>query len=39
MFTNDDETANNLKMIANQGQKVKYYHKITVGAEFFCSNF
>ena len=29
MFTNDDEIANNLKMIANHGQEVKYYHKIT----------
>ena len=29
IFTNDDEIANNLKMIANHGQEVKYYHKIT----------
>ena len=29
MLTNDDEIANKLKMIANHGQKVKYYHKIT----------
>ena len=29
MFTNDDEIAKNLKMIANHGQQVKYYHKIT----------
>jgi UDP-2-acetamido-2-deoxy-ribo-hexuluronate aminotransferase len=29
MFTNDDEIAKNLKMIANHGQQVKYYHKVT----------
>ena len=29
MFTNDDEIAKNLTMIANHGQEVKYYHKIT----------
>ena len=29
MFTNDDEIAKNLKMIANHGQEQKYYHKIT----------
>lgn len=29
MFTNDDEIAKNLKMIANHGQEVKYYHKVT----------
>ena len=28
MFTNDDEIAKNLKMIANHGQEVKYYHKV-----------
>lgn len=26
MFTNDDELAEKLKMIANHGQKVRYYH-------------
>jgi dTDP-4-amino-4,6-dideoxygalactose transaminase len=26
MFTNDDTIANNLRMIANHGQKVRYYH-------------
>ena len=29
MFTNDDKIAENLKMIANHGQQVKYYHKVT----------
>jgi UDP-2-acetamido-2-deoxy-ribo-hexuluronate aminotransferase len=29
MFTNDDEIAKNLKMIANHGQEMKYYHKVT----------
>ncbi len=29
MFTNDDEIAKNLKMIANHGQQAKYYHKVT----------
>jgi len=29
MFTNDDEIAKNLKMIANHGQEAKYYHKVT----------
>ena len=29
MFTNDDEIAKNLKIIANHGQEVKYYHKVT----------
>ena len=29
MFTNDDEIAKNLRMIANHGQEVKYYHKVT----------
>jgi len=29
MFTNDGEIAKNLKMIANHGQEVKYYHKVT----------
>ena len=29
MFTNDDEIAKNLKMIANHGQEKKYYHKVT----------
>ena len=29
MFTNDDKIAKNLKMIANHGQEVKYYHKVT----------
>ena len=29
MFTNDDEIAKNLKMIANHGQEVKYYHNVT----------
>jgi len=29
MFTNDDEIAKKLKMIANHGQEVKYYHKVT----------
>ena len=29
MFTNDDKIAKNLKMIANHGQQVKYYHKVT----------
>ena len=29
MFTNDDEIAKNLKMIANHGQEVKYFHKVT----------
>ena len=29
MFTNDNEIAKNLKMIANHGQEVKYYHKVT----------
>lgn len=28
MFTNDDALAEKLKMIANHGQKVKYYHEI-----------
>ena len=28
MFTNDDALANKLKMIANHGQKEKYYHEI-----------
>jgi dTDP-4-amino-4,6-dideoxygalactose transaminase len=28
MFTNDDELAVKLKMIANHGMKVKYYHEI-----------
>ena len=28
MFTNDDDIAKNLKMIANHGQEVKYYHKV-----------
>ncbi len=28
IFTNDDKIAKNLKMIANHGQEVKYYHKI-----------
>jgi len=29
MFTNDDEIAQKLTMIANHGQEVKYYHKVT----------
>ena len=29
MFTNDDDIAKNLKMIANHGQEVKYYHRVT----------
>ena len=29
MFTNDDEIAKKLKMIANHGQELKYYHKVT----------
>lgn len=29
IFTNDDEIAKNLKMIANHGQEIKYYHKVT----------
>ena len=29
MFTNDEEIAKKLKMIANHGQEVKYYHKVT----------
>ena len=29
MFTNDNEIAKNLRMIANHGQQVKYYHKVT----------
>ena len=29
MFTNDDKIAKNLKMIANHGQEVKYFHKVT----------
>jgi dTDP-4-amino-4,6-dideoxygalactose transaminase len=29
MLTNDDEIAKNLKMIANHGQEIKYYHKVT----------
>ena len=29
MFTNDDQIAKKLKMIANHGQEFKYYHKIT----------
>jgi len=29
MFTNNDEIAKKLKMIANHGQKIKYYHKVT----------
>jgi len=29
MFTNDDKIAKNLKMLANHGQEVKYYHKVT----------
>jgi len=28
IFTNDDEIAKNLKMIANHGQEVRYYHKV-----------
>ena len=28
MFTNNDELAEKLRMIANHGQKVKYYHEI-----------
>ena len=28
MFTNDDEMAEKLKMIANHGQKVRYYHEM-----------
>ncbi len=28
MFTNDDDLAMKLKMIANHGQEVKYYHKV-----------
>ena len=28
MFTNDDKTAKSLKMIANHGQDMKYYHKV-----------
>ena len=29
MFTNDDNIAKNLKMIANHGQEIKYHHKVT----------
>lgn len=29
MLTNDNEIAKNLKMIANHGQEIKYYHKVT----------
>ena len=29
MFTNDDEIAKKLRMIANHGQEVKYYHNVT----------
>ena len=29
ILTNDDKIAKNLKMIANHGQEVKYYHKVT----------
>ena len=29
MFTNDDKIAKNLKMIANHGQELKYFHKVT----------
>ena len=29
VFTNDYEIAKNLKMIANHGQEVKYFHKVT----------
>jgi HAD superfamily hydrolase (TIGR01509 family) len=29
MFTNDVQIAKNLKIIANHGQEVKYYHKVT----------
>ena len=28
MFTNDDEIAKNLRMIANHGQNMRYYHKV-----------
>lgn len=28
IFTNDDELANLLKMMANHGQKIKYYHDV-----------
>ena len=28
MFTNDDQLADKLKMIANHGQKVRYYHEM-----------
>lgn len=28
MFTNDDQLAEKLKMIANHGQKTKYYHEV-----------
>lgn len=28
LFTNNDELAENLRMIANHGQKVKYYHEV-----------
>jgi dTDP-4-amino-4,6-dideoxygalactose transaminase len=28
LFTNNDELADNLRMIANHGQKVKYYHDV-----------
>ena len=28
MFTNDDELAQNLKMIANHGQQKRYYHEV-----------
>jgi dTDP-4-amino-4,6-dideoxygalactose transaminase len=28
IFTNDDELAENIRMIANHGQKVKYYHDV-----------
>ncbi len=28
MFTNDDELATSLKMIANHGQEIKYYHSV-----------
>jgi dTDP-4-amino-4,6-dideoxygalactose transaminase len=28
IFTNNDELAENIKMIANHGQKVKYYHDV-----------
>ena len=28
MFTNDDEIAKNLRLIANHGQNMRYYHKV-----------